>query len=1216
MGRLVGLELHNFKSYRGTSSIGFGSSFFTSIIGPNGSGKSNMMDAISFVLGIKSSHLRSNNLKDLIYRGRVLGESNDGEENENDPTTAYVMAIYEKSNGDILKLKRSINETGISEYRINNKTVSATQYADVLKKENILIKARNFLVFQGDVEKIASQSPEELTRLIENISGSIDHKKDYDMLLEEKEKAHDTTALLNSRKKALREEFNQYKNQSLEIEQFDLKSKELSDLILAKYLTELYHNNKELEQGIRELKSATHELKDLQKVLKDNEATMKNVIKTRNKDDSDYHKIEKLISRKAALIKEKQLALIPLKSEVLQLSKKISDYKKRIETLSDDHQRQNAIVDTIEKQLTTIQRAYDNYVREYEATTVETLSSGALKEYKKLREEFLMKGGHIESKLLDLEDSVNSLNLQIENVSRQNEIVSTRISDLETEKAEINSKIQENVSQTNDAQNTINKKKEELYAVRSTQEKILQEEYELSTLLKEVLVQLNELHASQRETAREKRLRENCSSLKRLFPGVRGLVCDLCKPTQKRYELAVSTILGKNFDAIVVDNLSVANKCINYLKEQRAGVASFIPLDSVDSKPPQAYLRNIDERVRPTFDVVTFDPELERAIQYVCGNSIVCDNMDVAKYVKWEKNVDVKVVTLEGSLIHKSGLMTGGLSPNGGRRWDKSEIQSLTTQKEEIKAKLEELSRKKTSELLEKKLMDELETFEAQIPPLQNARVELSRQANDIDAEIKNQRSIQAQLEKELQELTEKLTKAKAKVDSTNKELSSVQQEIYGSFCKEHNFANISEYEETYGSNARGHSKEKARYIKQIQYLESKLGFEKDRLDEYQSRLDRLNEDMSKLEKSYSKLVSRKETIENDLDTFESEHEVLMEELQRASGQRKAQLIDYQQLEDQVSDVRLQVAETNKKIANFEDLIEKAKIEKMNILKNCKLENVHLPLSLGSMDDIPLDESENVENMLADEIEIDFTNLKSGFKSGPLEELLSEFKTKIDQITAELSSMSPNMKARERLEDVQRRLVDLEAELSDAKQEEKKIAGEFQTVKSKRYKQFMDTFNHISATIDPVYKDLTKSNVSPLGGSAYLTLEDEDEPYLHGVKYHAMPPMKRFRDMELLSGGEKTVAALALLFTIHSHHPSPFFVLDEVDAALDNANVNKIANYIAKNAGPDFQFIVISLKNGLFERSDALVGIYREQKLNTSKTLTLDLRSYPDQEVA
>lgn len=129
----------------------------------------------------------------------------------------------------------------------------------------------------------------------------------------------------------------------------------------------------------------------------------------------------------------------------------------------------------------------------------------------------------------------------------------------------------------------------------------------------------------------------------------------------------------------------------------------------------------------------------------------------------------------------------------------------------------------------------------------------------------------------------------------------------------------------------------------------------------------------------------------------------------------------------------------------------------------------------------------------------------------------------------------------------------------------------------------------------------------PSDNTSYLDIEDSDEPYLDGIKYHAMPPLKRFRDMEHLSGGEKTMAALALLFAIHSYQPSPFFVLDEVDAALDNTNVARIANYIHDHAAPGMQFIVISLKTGLFQNSEALVGVYRDQAENSSRSLTLDV---------
>ena len=229
--------------------------------------------------------------------------------------------------------------------------------------------------------------------------------------------------------------------------------------------------------------------------------------------------------------------------------------------------------------------------------------------------------------------------------------------------------------------------------------------------------------------------------------------------------------------------------------------------------------------------------------------------------------------------------------------------------------------------------------------------------------------------------------------------------------------------------------------------------------------------------------------------------------------------------------------------------------------------------------------------------------------------LESELEVTLQNTISDLEKLTPNAKAIERLREVETKLRNYDKEYNVARQKERQVNERFKKVQEKRYDKFMDAFNHISGCIDSIYKELTKSAMSPLGGSAYLTLEDEDLPFLSGIKYHAMPPMKRFRDMELLSGGEKTMAALALLFAIHSYQPSPFFVLDEIDAALDNANVARIGNYIKKYAGPNFQFIVISLKNSLFEKSDALVGIYREQRENSSKTVTLDLREYPDDDV-
>lgn len=274
------------------------------------------------------------------------------------------------------------------------------------------------------------------------------------------------------------------------------------------------------------------------------------------------------------------------------------------------------------------------------------------------------------------------------------------------------------------------------------------------------------------------------------------------------------------------------------------------------------------------------------------------------------------------------------------------------------------------------------------------------------------------------------------------------------------------------------------------------------------------------------------------------------------------------------------------------------------------------------IDDLPIDEAlgQDPDAMDVDEdangleinkvflhdygIEVDFEELPDELQDNGDDKVEEDLLEKIKTLGGELDRMAPNMKAIDRLEGVGSRLQETEKELEDSRKLAKAAKDGFLEVRDKRLDLFKRAFDHISTEITKVYKELTTDRASSTGGYAYLDLEDPNEYVNGGIKYHAMPPLKRFRDMEHLSGGEKTMAALALLFAIHSYQPSPFFVLDEVDAALDNANVEMISNYIRNNSGPGTQFIVISLKSGLFQQSDALVGIYRDQVDCSSRCLT------------
>ena len=189
------------------------------------------------------------------------------------------------------------------------------------------------------------------------------------------------------------------------------------------------------------------------------------------------------------------------------------------------------------------------------------------------------------------------------------------------------------------------------------------------------------------------------------------------------------------------------------------------------------------------------------------------------------------------------------------------------------------------------------------------------------------------------------------------------------------------------------------------------------------------------------------------------------------------------------------------------------------------------------------------------------------------------------------------------------KLRECDKELDEAKSAANTVSKKFEDVRKERQQLFGECYQHVSETLGVIYKDLTRSSKHPLGGNAYLTLDNTEEPYQAGIRFTAMPPMKRFRDMDQLSGGEKTMAALALLFSIHSYRQAPFFVLDEVDAALDNVNVKKICNYIRQRSR-DFQCVVISLKDMFFEHADILVGICKDVETLSSRVLTLNLRTF------
>ncbi|OAX83968.1 hypothetical protein ACJ72_01670 [Emergomyces africanus] len=1259
MGKLIRLELFNFKSYKGHHTLLFGDAYFTSIIGPNGSGKSNSMDAISFVLGIKSSHLRSTHLRDLVYRGRVLRTStinDDGSASKNaqngtngdgdveasqepterhDPKVAWVMAVYEDDAGEEQHWKRSITSQGVSEYRINNRVVTAQQYNQSLEDENILIKARNFLVFQGDVESIASQSPRDLTRLIEQISGSLEYKAEYERLkAEQEETAENQNAQLN-RRRGINSEIKQYQEQKREAENYARKADERDQAIITHILWKLFHFQRLVEESSAEIQKHQDELKEFRRGVEKYEKNLEDAKKDHARVGRDVAKVEKNIKSKEKDIEDTANSLVPVDEKIEISKKKVERYAARISEIETESNAQSKTVKQLEKDLKVIEKAQSQWEEEWRKTTGKRgiqLSDSDLQEYNKLKEDVNKRSSAAQIKLANLKrqrkadaETVNNLKSNFESSEWQVKNLQSDVNNMLDRKS--------NIAETIEATSKeIDKKKKELNNLTSERLRVAQMRTELEEKLQVTLKKLLEADDGRKQSEKELRTKELISTLKRIFPGVKGRISELCKPKQKKYQDAVSTVLGRHFDSIVVDNEKTAKECIQHLRDQRAGQATFIPLETIQVKAFNSSLKGMHRGMRPAIETVDYDNSVSRAITYACGNAIVCDDLATAKYLCYEKGVDAKAVTLDGTVIHKGGLMTGGRGPGHqqSKRWEDTDITNLHKLKDKLIADLSSLPKAHRKGAEEESLQGQLAGLEQRLAYSRDELKALDRniksRSGEVDFSKRQMQSVQPKyLERKraLEELDESIQEAQGSV-------SGVEDEVYGAFCRRLGYSNIREYEAQQGSLQQEAAEKKLEFTTQKSKIENQLSFEKQRLQATNDRIEGLRSQADRDRVLIAELEAERKTIKDRLDTLNAELEILGDDLteqKEAYSQSAENLASHRR---EVQKRAKNVEATLKAISVLDGERQRHASGRYALLRRCKLEDIDIPLEKGSaplstlpIDDLvqndedamDVDEDPNLGNIQATAIhdygiEVEFESLGDSLKEDSDYKVEEELQDRIKSLNSELDKMAPNMRAMERLEGVENKLRSTEKDFEDARKRARKAKEDFEAVMRKRSELFNKAFTHISEQIEPIYRDLTKTASYPMGGKAYLDIEDSEEPYLDGIKYHAMPPLKRFRDMEHLSGGEKTMAALALLFAVHSYQPSPFFVLDEVDAALDNTNVARIANYIRDHAAPGMQFIVISLKTGLFQNSEALVGIYRDQAANSSKCLTLDLRKY------
>lgn len=1220
-GHLKYIEVENFKSYKGKQKIGPFKKF-TAIIGPNGSGKSNLMDAISFVMGEKTSNLRSKRLCDLIH-GAPIGKPAS--------TRASVTAVYAEEDSDREMYFQRLIIGNSSEHRIDGHTVSSTQYTEALERIGVLIKAKNFLVFQGTVESIAMKNAKERTVMFEDICKSGDMKEDYEKAKAEMLKAEEDTQFNLNKKKGIAAERKEAKMEKDEAERYKRLTEQLVEKQLELQLFKLFHNERDIDEISEELGKKGRILEKENKRRDKIETEIKEKKKEQGTISRELTKLEQQIKESETALNRKRPQYIKAKEQTSHMTKKLEASKKSLKQATKKHENHNQTISEIQAELGEVREKKQGFEAELEEESQSQgrslqLEDSQVQQYNRLKEEA---GRRAAEYMQDLDAIIRDQKMEQDRLDSAQRDIATYESKLKQKQHEL----EENKNRVSKLEDYIHTSRSALEDQKKVEQDLAKEVNEssyrvdeINRELESITSQLGEAKVDRQESSRATRKAELIETLKRLYPGVHGRLLDLCEPSHKKYQIAITKVLGKHMDSIVCDSEKTAKDCIQYMKEQRIEPETFLPLDYLEVGQINEKLRDIRDpkNVKLIIDVIHYDPPvIKKALLFACGNALVCETVEDARRVAFGGVERQRSVALDGTIFNKSGIISGGASDlkAKARRWDEKSLSQLKGKKEKLMEELKEQQKRKRKE-------SELNTIRSQIKGLETRlKYSVTDLENTKNRTIKhNEHQIgecQHKIERALpdqQKYERSIDDREVQIKQIRDDMNRVEDSVFSDFCIVIGVPNIRHYEERELRAQQERARRRMEFDNLIHKLENQLECER-------------SQDTEELVKKWQKTVKDQEKEVDKVREAEARQmQIIEEEMQRQEKLKQNKLTYKSQVEDsegEINEVRKRLTVQQKEIAavqkglnQLEVKLEQKRADRHSLLRSCKMDDIRIPMRRGSMDNISqeeegIDPSQGTPRVIYEreaQLDINYESLTDEHKELDSGE---EVKSVLDSLSKSICDLettiqkinAPNMRAMEKLDGVKERFQMTSEEFENARRRAKSAKTTFERIRKKRYDTFMHCFDHVSTKIDEVYKSLARNQ----SAQAFLGPENPEEPYLDGINYNCVAPGKRFRPMDNLSGGEKTVAALALLFSINSYHPSPFFVLDEIDAALDNTNIGKVAAYIREQSEKNFQCIVISLKEEFYNRADALIGIYPEQgDCVISNSLTLDLTEYPD----
>ena len=1177
---LKSIEVQGFKSFANKIVFDFHNGI-TGIVGPNGSGKSNVADAVRWVLGEQSAkQLRGAKMEDVIFAGT---------QNRKPVGFAYVAITLDNSDHalpveyDEVTVSRRVYRSGESEYKINGHSCRLRDVTEMFYDTGIG-KEGYSIIGQGQIDKILSGKPDERRELFDEAAGIVKFKRRKSAAIKKLENERSNLVRVNDILSELEKQVGPLKQQSEKAKEYLNYKTDLKKYDVNAFLLETDRIRKE-----------TAELNDRLKIVDDDLEDSKSEY---DNTKSEYESAENQLNDINAQIDENSQTVSALELENQKLQGEINVFTEQIKTFNANKQLHSERLLDIEKDKQNKNNSVKELREQYNDLNTE------LSEYN--------------DKLAAINDTAKALNAEIEGISgqidnRQNSIYDnlteqstikaenqkfvTMLEQLEIKKSELTSHIIKGKSDESAQKQVIKSLTAELDNAVGKLEDInnsIEESNTSVTQLKAEIAEKNsELDKLTQNYHREKSRLESLiniterydgygNSIKKIMelkdsnPGILGVIADIVK-VEKQYETAIETALGGTIQNIVTDKESTAKELIGYLKQNKLGRATFLPLNAIHARNTLENEACINEKgvIGVASNLVRVSFEYEGLAKYLLGRILVVDNIDNALLIAKKYKYTLRIVTLEGEQLNPGGSMTGGAFRNS------SNLLGRRREIEELKQSVSNTNKQITQEKAAvADLRNQVAKYREALDSYNKLLRETHIRKNTIDVNLK-----QADL---------KLSEIIASYGDDIKEQASIDSEIL----------KISESRNQVSGNLNLLDNQNEAARKEIENLGKTLEAKKSEEAAVALKIENLKISHSSIEQKASFINENIERLCKELDNLEEEKTSIQEKIGETKELVSAKQADIELVKNSIEESERKITAIGEKLEDLRAAKEKVNASHKEFFK--KREELNEKIILLEKDSMRLhnqyDRLEESYDSLVDymwnEYELTYSYALE-LKSDELNNI-NDIRKQINILKAAIKKLGDvNVNAIEEYKSVSERYEFMKTQHDDMIEAEESLMKVIEELDEGMRAQFTAKFEEIKVEFDKVFKELFG------GGRGTIELVEGEDILEAGILIISQPPGKKLQNMMQLSGGEKALTAIALLFAIQNLKPSPFCLLDEIEAALDDSNVGRYANYLHKLT-KHTQFIVITHRRGTMSAADRLYGITMQEK-GVSTLVSVDL---------